>query len=84
MRRNLSRIGIIAVVPSEPSGVTPLPGPPADQNPPSVSYKGPSDIFGALVAGEPGLAMVTPRGGAMSSPKQQADREIKLLIKHLN
>ena len=30
-----------------------------------------------------GASMVGPRGGGMSTPKQRADREIKLLIKRL-
>jgi hypothetical protein len=58
--------------------------------PPALTLSGPSvpvpettATATALNAGF-GNALMTPRGAAMSSPKQQADREIKKVIKRLN
>jgi hypothetical protein len=50
----------------------------------NVTFKGPSDSFGSVLLAEPGMAMLTPRGGAMSSPKQVADRQIRRLINRLD
>ena len=49
--------------------------------------KGPSTILGSAVldsTGGAGGALITPRGGAMASPKMRADRQIRQMIKRLD
>jgi hypothetical protein len=73
------------LIPHPDSGPVSMPSPPVNgPPPPAATFKGPAEAFGSVLSGEPGLAMVTPRGAAMSSPKQVADRQIKRLIKRLD
>jgi hypothetical protein len=73
------------LIPKVDSGPVSLPSPPSEgPPPPSVTFKGPAESFGSVLSAEPGMAMITPRGGAMSSPKQVADRQIRRLIKRLD
>ena len=48
------------------------------------SVKGPSAMPGSALGDSYGNAMVRPRGAAFSSPRQQADREIRRLIRKLD
>ena len=57
--------------------VTPKPGPRSDLSGATMSS---GDIGGAGVLD----SMVSPRGGAMMSPQQRADREIRRLITRLD
>jgi hypothetical protein len=73
------------LIPKVDKGPVALPSPPSAGVPAAALGKnGPSGIFGSLMSAEPGLAMVAPRGAAMSSPKQVADRQIKRLIRRLD
>jgi hypothetical protein len=73
------------LIPKVDAGPVSMPSPPSEgPPPPAFSTKGPAESFGSVLSAEPGMAMVTPRGGAMSSPKQVADRQIRRLIKRLD
>lgn len=68
------------------TGPVPLPQP-QEPAPPAVTFKGPSiPIPGGVQAAPTGFgsALMTPRGAAMSSPKQLADRQIRRVIKRLD
>jgi hypothetical protein len=67
------------------TGPVPLPVP-QEPAPPPVTFKGPSiptPSADSTPAGF-GSALMTPRGAAMSSPKQLADRQIRRVIKRLD
>jgi hypothetical protein len=73
------------LIPHPDHSLMSLPSPPTQgPPPPAATFKGPKESFGSVLSAEPGLAMITPRGAAMSSPKQVADRQIKRLIKRLD
>ena len=76
-----SRSGLIPHpdgTPSMPTPVDPQVGPVADVSRVDSIF----NLDGLNSVG--GTALMTPRGGAMSSPKQLADREIKRLIRRLD
>jgi hypothetical protein len=68
-------------------GPVPLPVP-QQPTPPAVTFKGPSiptpSVGADATPANFGSALMTPRGAAMSSPKQLADRQIRRIIKRLD
>ncbi len=67
-------------------GPVPLPVP-QEPAPPAVTIKGPTIPTAGVGSSNPtgfGSALMTPRGAAMSSPKQLADRQIRRVIKRLD
>jgi hypothetical protein len=50
----------------------------------SAMRTGPVAAYDSGMIGTVGMRMVTSRGGAMSSPRQRAQREIRRLIRHLD
>jgi len=78
-----SRSGLIPHpdgTPSMPTPVDPQVGPVADVSRVDSIF----NLDGGTMGLGQGSALMTPRGGAMSSPKQLADREIKRLIRRLD
>ena len=69
--------------------VTPMPTP-GDPTPDAVpgggsaSIKGPIAMSEAGVRGGYGSALVSPRGGTMSTPRQRANREVRQMIRKMN
>ena len=72
-------------LPTRPDTPTDLPPPsdPPGAGQPLAGPKGFAMSASGAVGGF-GSALVTPRGAPMASPKQQADREIRKLIRSLN
>jgi hypothetical protein len=69
----------------QPDGTPSMPSPVAPQVGPVSDISRVDSIFNLDGMNSVGAtALMTPRGGAMSSPKQQADREIKRLIRRLD
>ena len=68
------------------TGPGPLPSPVEPQSAASrpISLKGPVTMADPSTGSSFGSALVAPRGGAMSSPRQRADREIRRLIRRLD
>ncbi len=77
-----SRTGLISQAESTPSMPTPVE---PMEGPVESTFKTDSafTMDGSMGFGQ-GSALMTPRGGAISSPKQLADREIKRLIRRLD
>ena len=68
----------------DPNVITDMPSTPqAGGTPLALAKIGPTDQA-VQTLGEPGLSLVTPRGAAMSSKKQIADRQIRRIIKRLD
>jgi hypothetical protein len=62
----------------------PLPVPGKEPMPVTSGTPGPVAADNFSARGTAGMSMITPRGGAISSPRQQAEREIRRLIRHLD
>jgi hypothetical protein len=66
-------------------GPVPLPEP-QEPAPPAATLRGPNIPVPSIDSAPTGFgsALMTPRGAAMSSPKQLADRQIRRVIKRLD
>lgn len=89
LERAGSPVGIVKFAQKNPVRITgpgPLPVPvePESAGTFSASVKGPVALQGSALGASYGSALVRPRGGAFSSPRQQADREIRRLIRRLD
>ena len=89
LERAGSPLGIVKFAQKNPvriAGPAPLPTPvePESAGTFAVSAKGPVAMQAPALGASYGSVLVRPRGGAMSSPRQQADREIRRLIRRLD
>jgi hypothetical protein len=69
------------IAPPLPTPVDPVPAPM------DIAKTGPTAnpvMFSTMSSDTAGAVLVAPRGGAMSSPKARADRQIRLLIRRLD
>ena len=89
LERTANPMGVVKFAQKNPvriigPGPLPVPIEPESAGTFSASVKGPV-AFSATALGESyGGALIRPRGGSFSSPRQQADREIRSLIRRLD